>query len=228
MDISKFVKRKATITIKDSEGNEKDILLTGLTLTDIEERNKIYDEVFRDSIKHAREMAETLVGEIDAMSDQGIRNFVFKMNMGSLASEIDLIDIENSDVLSKEEISKKQEEEAEKIANRLKEESQVADIGELRNMARIYVIRMQQILKFNELMEAPSLVFVAKDPETQERIFSLDPKSDKFIGNLDAEILMEMLDKSIDFREQIDAIGLRRLMEDPNFLLLSPSAASAE
>lgn len=228
MDISKFVKRKATITIKDSEDNEKDILLTGLTLTDIEERNKIYDEVFRDSIKHAREMAETLVGEINAMSDQEIRNFVFKMNMGSLASEIDLIDIENSDVLSKEEISKKQEEEAEKIANRLKEESQVADIGELRNMARIYVIRMQQILKFNELMEAPSLVFVAKDPETQERIFSLDPKSDKFIGNLDAEILMEMLDKSIDFREQIDAIGLRRLMEDPNFLLLSPSAASAE
>lgn len=228
MDISKFVKRKATITIKDSEDNEKDILLTGLTLTDIEERNKIYDEVFRDSIKHAREMAETLVGEINAMSDQEIRNFVFKMNMGSLASEIDLIDIENSDVLSKEEISKKQEEEAEKIAKRLKEENQVADIGELRNMARIYVIRMQQILKFNELMEAPSLVFVAKDPETQERIFSLDPKSDKFIGNLDAEILMEMLDKSIDFREQIDAIGLRRLMEDPNFLLLSPSAASAE
>lgn len=228
MKLRELSKREATITVKDEKGNEVSVLLTSMTMQDIEERNEYYEQARKKAIEYAHDNAPHVFKEIDAMTDDQLRSNLLGCESMRLETEVALMDIENQDALTAEQVEKKRDVEKKKLVKELKKKLDSEPRKDLSLKAQIYYLRNLQSLKFSELMDVPSLVIIAKDPETRERILSMDPNSEDYVGHVDGLVLQELLNASFTFRDQIDAWGLIKLNEDPNFLLSSPLVPSGE
>jgi len=218
---------KKPIQIEDKAGNKMDVLLTSMTVADIEERNKHFNIAQEKSLAYARERAPAVEIEIQGMAQDEIKRYLYEISTVHLNSESDLLDVENEDVKTAEQIKEDREKEIEKIKAHVREEIEKMDAGDQAFKAKLYKLRTIHLQKFEELMEIPSLILVVKDPDTLERLLSTDPESENYIGAISEDTIIDLSIKSYGFRHSIDAMGTRRLTEDPNFLLLSPLARNA-
>lgn len=226
MKLRELAQREEIITVKDEQDNKIDVLLTSLTSTDIQERNEYYDEAHKKSVAHAHDRAPLVFKEVDALTDEELKTGIYQNDSMRLEHEVDLMEIENEKNLTPEQVKEQREKEKKKVLDLLKKSVNELSREDMKVKTQIYILRTIQTNKFIELMEVPSLVLIVKDPETKERMLSMDPDSEDYVGHVKGEVLQDLLDKSFKFRDQIDAMGLRGLMEDPSFLLSSPLVRS--
>lgn len=224
MKLSQIKKKEEIITIKDGE-NEIPVLLTSMDVADIQERNTYYEPARKMAIEYAHDNAPDIFKRIDTMSEAELKKDVYNIEITQLHVEMGLLDIENADAKSTDQVDEDRVKERKKLEKQLKARLDNMPIDDIKLKAQIYHVRSIQTAKFVEHMEVPSLVIIAKDPddpEKKKRMLSMDVDHEDYVGHVDGQVLQELLDASLEFRGQIDAWGIRQLNEDPNFLLSSP------
>lgn len=216
-DILSLRKKSEIIEVEGAK-----ILLTSLTVADALEKRRYAERAHKLALAYTREQAENIATTLERMTAKEMRDYVASVDGQTLENDKDLLNVENADVLSKEQIEEKRTDETAKLKRKIRDDLDSVSDEEIKLKAQTYLLRSVYIYRFLLEMELPSLVLICKDPETGKRIFSLDPKDPGYIGNLDESIVKELLDRTASFREGVDASGIRSLAEDPNFLLLTP------
>lgn len=227
MKLSELAKREETVTVKFGD-HEVVVLLTSMTSTDIQERNEYYESALKKSIEHAHDRMPMIFKEVDEMTDEDMRANIYQNDAVILEENADLIEIENDKTLTPDQIKEEQLKEKGKILEKMKVDLKATPRDDLKIKTQIYYFRALLSKKFVELMDVPTLTLIVKDPETEKRMLSMDPAHEDYAGNVDGKVLQSLLDESYEFRKQIDAWGIRELVEDPSFLLSSRRAWKKE
>jgi len=212
--------RKENVVIE--HGDQKiPVMFVSMTAADIEERNEHFEQARKRAIQSAQDGAADIAAQVGAMDITELRDRIYNFDAGGLIEDADLIDIENADTMSPDELKKARLVEVEKLRKDLRKKIDKMDKEELSMRLQLLSMRVNQIVEMDNLLFLPTMVIITRDPETGARLFNMDPESEDYIKNLTPEILGQLAAKSQLIREELMRSDVRRLTEDPNFLLSS-------
>ncbi len=217
--LADFFKKSEIIEI--GEGDDKiQLKLASMTIADTEERNTYYKECTRKAMEYAKGCAEHIIVQVQGMNKEEMVNNIVEIESGALTVNIDQLNMENEKVLTEKELNTKREKEREKMVKKIRTENEKLTDDLLMLKLAINAIKSQYVVKFNDLINMPTLAIIVKDPETDKRVFSMNPDAENYIKNIDIKLYEELLDKGQGFMGPILQSDVRRFISEPDFLSL--------
>lgn len=229
MKLKDLYVKKETIEIVDGD-TKIPVLLRSMTQADIEERNEYHLDAMREAVKYAQGLVDGFARALKARSLDEIRTIIFSRETASLDYEIGMLDIENEDKITDEDVKAKRKDELNKLKEKIRTETDAVPEEQARYSALLYILREAQIVRFNEIMALPTVVAIAYEPspnadENPVRMLSMDAGAENYIKELDPETIRQLIEKTEKFREPITNSDIMGVVDNPNFLLFVPLPA---
>lgn len=218
MKLKDLAVKEETIKIED-DGQEFEILLRSMNQQARSERDEHYEPCRQKALNKAR--TGSRLDEIKDATDEQLRDMIFSLEMGYYENEEDLLDIENEEALSDEQKTKARKKERKNIERKKKTEIDKMGREDLLIRSKIYIIRTSFFEAFDTAMIQPNLCAVCYDPVTKEKLLSMDPDSEDYIGDIQPEVIDRIFEAAAEFLVPARQEDIRRMTESPDFLSLT-------
>lgn len=218
MKLSELKRKKIPFELKD-EDNVFNGYFVSLSLAERNEKNQYYDQCKANALVNTRNYVKSVEAITETFDREKLENILLSHQLTYLYEQDDLVEIENENLMDKDEAEQKRLEEVKKSIEKLKQRNAKASDDELKFFVITLELRQVFLLYMIEEIDQKILTLVTKDNEGNQ-ILSMDENDENYVGNMDEDVYEELLTKSQEIRNPVTQREIRRVVEDPDFLLL--------